>query len=293
MPIRPRQFLTASAVVATVALLAACGPRPAPTSPDDVIEGLVYREVDGAELALDACLPEAAAPGGTPAILVIHGGGFTGGDRAQPSMRRMCLELADAGYAAFSIDYRLAPTWIYPAQLEDAQAAVAWLREPEQVERFDIDGSRIGVVGGSAGAVLAGTLGTRGEGPLDAGSRVAAVVSLSGLMTFTSDDPAIRAHVESGGRSAYLGCPEETIAACPVAAEAEPIAHVDPSDPPFYLLTAEAERLPEESAELMAQALRDVGVPAVVHTEPGAEHAANVVTPQIWAEILEFLAAHV
>lgn len=293
MPIRSRLILTTSAAALAVALLAACGARSAPTPPDEVIDGLVYREIDGTELALDACLPETSTPSGSPAILVIHGGGFTGGDRAQPNMRRMCLALADAGYAAFSMDYRLAPTWIYPSQLEDAQAAVEWLREPEQVERFDIDESRIGVVGGSAGAVLAGTLGTRGEGPLDAGSRVSAVVSLSGLMTFTSDDPVIRAYVVAGGRSAYLGCPGQTIEACPVAAAAEPIAHVDSSDPPFYLLTAEDELLPEESAELMAQALTEVGVPAVVHTEPGSEHASNVVTPQIWDEILDFLAEYV
>jgi acetyl esterase len=292
MPIRSRYVLTGSAAVIAVALLAACGPRPAPPTADEVIEGLVYREVDGAELALDACLPETATPGGSPAILVIHGGGFTGGDRAQPNMRQLCLELADAGYAAFSMDYRLAPTWVYPSQLEDAQAAVEWLREPEQVARFDIDPARIGAVGGSAGAVLAGTLGTRGGGALDLGSRVAAVVSLSGVMTFTSDDPAIRAYAEGNNRPAYL-CPGQTVTACAVAAEAEPIAHVDPSDPPFYLLTAENEALPEESAELMAAALTQNGVPAVVHTEPGSEHATNVLTPQIWNEILDFLATYV
>jgi acetyl esterase len=293
MPTRSRHVLTVCAAVAASVLLAGCGPRPAPHVPDDVIEGLVYREVDGTRLALDACLPEAEARGGTPAMLVIHGGGFTHGDRAQPNMRRLCRELADAGYAAFSIDYRLAPTWIYPSQLEDAQAAVEWLREPEQVARFGIDGSRIGVIGGSAGAVLAGTLGTRGEGPLDSGWRVAAVVSLSGAMAFTSDDPAIRAYVEEGGRSGYLGCTEQTIEECPVAAEAEPIAHVDPTDPPFYLLTSEDEFLPEQSAQLMAEALTDADVPVVVRLEPGAEHATNVLTPQIWAEILDFLAAHV
>jgi acetyl esterase len=291
MSYRSRRLLATSAAVVAVVLLSACGPRPAPSTPGEVLEGLIYREVDGTELALDACLPEASARGGSPAILVIHGGGFTGGDRAQPNMRQLCLALAEAGYAAFSMDYRLAPSSIYPAQLEDAQAAVMWLREPEQIARFEIDPARIGVVGGSAGAVLAGTLATRGQGPLDAGSRVAAVVSLSGVMTFTSDDPAIRAYTEGGDRSSYLGCP--AVEACPVAAEAEPIAHVDASDPPFYLLTAEAEPLPEESAELMAEALADVGVPAVVHTEPGTEHATDVLTPQIWDEILAFLAEFV
>lgn len=293
MIIRRTRILALVAALTGVALLTACTPRLDVSRDGDVVDGLVYREVDGERLELDVCRSEADRSTPAPAILVIHGGGFVAGGRAQPNIRQLCLDLAEAGYVAFSIDYRLAPEAVYPAQLEDAQAAVAWMRDPEQVARFDIDPRRIAVLGGSAGAVLAGTLAVTGEGALDEGSRVAAAVSLSGAMTFTSDDPAIRDYVEGRGPAPYLGCPEPTLTACPIAAEAEPIAHVDPTDPPFYLLTSEGERLPEESAELMAAALETAGIPAVVHTEPGSRHASGAVTPEIWAEILDFLDTYV
>lgn len=294
MTTRPARALGILALLFAFALvLASCTARAPRAASIDVVEGIAYREVAGVELSLDVCLPPNERTQSAPGMLVIHGGAFIGGDRAQPNIRRLCVELAEAGYVAFSIDYRLAPEFIYPAQLEDARAAVAWARDSAQVERFGIDPERIGVIGGSAGAILAGTLGVDGEGPTDAGSRVAAVVSLSGGMVFTSDEPALRQARADRVRVPYLGCDEVTLEACPIAAEAEPIAHVDPTDPPFYLLTSEGESLPEESAELMAAELEAAGVPAIVRTAPGAEHSTQVLTPEIWDEILAFLAEHV
>ncbi|OMQ16637.1 hypothetical protein A7K94_0201105 [Modestobacter sp. VKM Ac-2676] len=149
-------------------------------------EGLTYWSDGEDELALDACLPaESQEP--TRAVVLVHGGGFTEGDRDSEGLRTLCELTAELGEAAFSIDYRLAPEHTYPAQVDDLANAVRWLRDPDQVERFDIDPARIGVIGSSAGAIIAQSLATRGEGPLDTGARVAAVASLSGVSVMTPD----------------------------------------------------------------------------------------------------------
>src|SRR5215210_7502965 len=127
-----------------------------------VDRGIVWRRVDGVALRLDAYLPSGSANAARPAVLLVHGGGWAGGHRAE--MGRTGRQLAKAGYAAFSIDYRLAPEHPFPASLVDAQAAVEWLRAPRQMARYGIDPGRIGALGSSAGGQLVGLLATQGTG---------------------------------------------------------------------------------------------------------------------------------
>ncbi|MGI8483422.1 MAG: alpha/beta hydrolase fold domain-containing protein, partial [Thermomicrobiales bacterium] len=152
----------------------------------EVRSDLVYRVVDGQELALDVYLPSG---GGSHrgAVLVIHGGGWWSGDKADANRKFMSQQLAQQGFVAVAVNYRLVPKDVYPAAIEDLEAAVAWLRQPAQVSAFGIDPNRIGALGASSGAHLAGLLGSIGKGPLTQGSRVAAVVSFSGPMSCTGD----------------------------------------------------------------------------------------------------------
>ena len=84
---------------------------------------------------------------------------------------------------------------VFPAAIEDVQAAVAWLRADEQIARFNIDPDRIGAFGGLAGGNLVALLGTLGSGDLTTASRVAAVAELSGPIDLTglADDRRLRA----------------------------------------------------------------------------------------------------
>src|SRR3712207_6201694 len=64
-----------------------------------------------------------------PCVVAIHGGSWVGGNRLDDGTKRQLNDyLARRGYAVASIDYRLAPEWIWPAQREDLLAAVAFLR---------------------------------------------------------------------------------------------------------------------------------------------------------------------
>ncbi|WP_395244584.1 alpha/beta hydrolase [Agromyces sp. MMS24-K17] len=278
---------------------ASAAPSPSAASTETRVRDVAYWEGDGGPLAIDACLPDAdqRAAAGTaddealPAVLLLHGGGFVSGDRT--ALAGLCDQLAAAGYAAFSADYRFAPASVFPAQVEDVEAAVAWLRDDAQVERFGIDPARIGVVGSSAGAILAQSIGTFGEGDTTTGTRVAAVVSLSGASLFT--EAALTLGTPTREVAAmmlnYLGCEETTAAACPQAAEASPLEHVDPTDPPFLLVNSTDEIVPVEQAEAMRDALAAAGVRAELLEVPGELHGVDVLREDGSEQLLAFLAS--
>jgi acetyl esterase/lipase len=117
----------------------------------------VYVERDSGPLAADVYLP--AGDGPFPGLLVVHGGAWTLGTRAQ--LATVAEAFARQGYTAAAISYRLAPKHKFPAQLHDCQAAVRWLRQ--NAERLKIDPTRIGGYGYSAGGQLVALLGTLEE----------------------------------------------------------------------------------------------------------------------------------
>jgi len=237
-------------------------------------QAITYREIDGETLLLDACLP-ADATNPLAAVVLVHGGGWTGGQRDAPQWASLCEDLAGHGYAAFTVDYRLAPDHPFPAALEDVQAAVEWLRQPDQVDRFGIDPDRLGILGGSAGGNLAGLVGTAGDGDLTDGVRVRAVVSLSGPMILTEDliDSATSRQIETA--LTFLGC--DTIDDCPAAEAASPINAVDSTDPPFLLVHAEDDPVvPVDQSVVMGEALDAADVPNEVVVVLGTAHAARL-----------------
>src|SRR3954471_7200518 len=128
-------------------------PAPLPPAPPGVVieENVAYLAPGRTETA-DLYLP-AKREGGmrSPAVVIIHGGGFIGGDKAAPREFNIGTNLALHGYVAMSIDYVLAskdhPTW--PQNLQDCMTAVRWLRK--NADRLQIDADHIGTIGGSAG----------------------------------------------------------------------------------------------------------------------------------------------
>lgn len=258
-----------------------------------VFEDLVYATVDGVPLTLDVCVPRDADRDDPPtepraAVLVIHGGSWMRGDKADLVWRSTCQWLATQGYVAASVNYRLAPEYVFPAQLDDVSAAVAWLRDADRVRRFDIDPARIGVFGGSAGGNLAALLGTAGVGDWSSGTRVAAVVDLSGPVDLRH---AIAATDPSGDpfeevQLAYLGCP--SLDECPSAADASPVTLVDSSDPPFFVAHSTEEFIPILQANGLVAALRGVGVPVTYVTVEGTLHSAQMLDDAMRERILEF-----
>lgn len=141
------------------------------------------------QLLLDLYQPAGDPATNRAALVVVHGGGFVGGDKARPWLIHLCEDFARRGYVAVSINYRLASSLVTPGYIRDAshdmKAAVRWLRA--NANTLHIDTSRIGCIGGSAGAItcLQTAYVTNGEG--NSGnpgysSAVGAVVDLWGAL---------------------------------------------------------------------------------------------------------------
>lgn len=171
-----------------------------PAIPDDVLfeRGIEFSRANEQSLQLNLARPK-SGNGPFPAIVCIHGGGFRAGTRE--GYDALCLRLAQQGYVAATITYRLAPTNPFPAAIHDSKAAVRWLRA--NAARYRIDPARIGATGGSAGGHLALFLGVtegvkrfEGTGNLDQSSAVTCVVSFSGPSDFTqSYGKSVDAHI--------------------------------------------------------------------------------------------------
>ncbi|MDP3293162.1 MAG: alpha/beta hydrolase [Nevskia sp.] len=113
-------------------------------------------------LLADVYTPSGAPPSGArwPAVLVIHGGGWKSGDRAQ--VESIAERVAKRGYVAVNITYRLVPDALFPAPVEDVQQVLRWLRA--NADRYQVDPTRIGAWGYSAGAHLAALVGALSPG---------------------------------------------------------------------------------------------------------------------------------
>src|SRR6266481_2211957 len=116
--------------------------------PSDVIveRGIDYTSIPHGKLAMDVVRPK--TPGKYPGIVLIHGGGFSAGNR--DSYLPMAIRLAQNGYVAAAISYRLTPMVQFPLPLYDVKAAVRFLRANSG--KFDVDKEHMGAIGASAGA---------------------------------------------------------------------------------------------------------------------------------------------
>ncbi|MCX6153988.1 MAG: alpha/beta hydrolase [Candidatus Kapabacteria bacterium] len=116
-------------------------------------KNIEYARYDTTSIKLDLYVPDTTISP-KPVIVWIHGGAWVYGDKEEP----LALYLAAHGYAVVSINYRLAPTFTYPSQIQDCKTAIRWIRA--NASTYNLDGSRIGVWGTSSGAHLACLLGT-------------------------------------------------------------------------------------------------------------------------------------
>lgn len=260
---------------------------------------------DGTLLTLDVCSP----PPGTrsdptvverrPAVISIHGGSWSRGDKANSDWRGVCTWLAAEGFVAVSVNYRLAPTATFPAAIDDVAEAVDWMRLPENADRYGVDTARIGAFGGSAGGNLAALLGARGTGSLTHGQRVSAVAVVSAPFDLRDDALAFS---DGQGRTAravpivgdlrqialrYLGCAR--IVSCPAAAAASAPTRLDASDPPVFIGASAGEFVPVEQATGYAQDLARLGIAHELVVVPGALHSIGILDAEMRERIAAFL----
>ena len=224
-----------------------------------------YARPGGESLRLDACLP--AGKGPFPAAILVHGGGWIGGDRTQAA-RALLQPLTKAGIAWLAVSYRLAPRHTYPAPVEDVLAALRWTRK--NARRLRLDPRRLALVGESAGGHLVADAAVR----MTEGSRVAAIVPFFAPVDLESDTD--RRGGLSRSMRALFGRTDFDEAARQALRDGSPLRRVHPGLPPFLLVHGTADMsVPYEQSVRMQKALREAGVSCDLISVPDGTHGTR------------------
>jgi acetyl esterase/lipase len=242
--------------------------------------------------ALDLCTPVGAA-GLRPGVLLIHGGFWSSGDKRTYSSQ--CTQLAEQGFVAAALNYRLAPDSYWPAQVVDVQLALRWLRA--HASDYHLDSSRVCALGDSAGGHLAVFLGVLGK--IHAGDqaglladqpvRVSCVVDLFGPVDLTTiGTPNQRQALASGllGETALQQHPE-------LLRDASPVFAVSAQSVPTLIVQGTQDGLvpPSQSQELQ-RALQRAGVAVQYLSYVGGHEFSGLSQAQqdaLTLQILQFL----
>lgn len=224
-------------------------------------EGLVYGQAEGETLTMDYYA--AVGPGVHPAVILIHGGGYQRGNSKSGSEAYCADFLAPAGYAVFSINYRLAPKYPYPDMVYDVEQSIRFIRQ--NAAKWDVNPGQIALLGGSAGGFLSNMVGL-----LNApGAKVQAVVTLFAQSSFATVPLNADVHalldplIQKKGEAAALQ-------------EASPITYVTKDAPPFLLIQGDQdEYIPFTEDTNLQTALRKVGVMCDLIRIPNGKHGTG------------------
>jgi acetyl esterase/lipase len=245
----------------------------------------------GRELKADVFTPPPGMSNGA-GVLLIHGGGWTTGDRSQ--LRGYGILLGRIGYTCVSCEYRLTGEAKWPGQIHDAKAALRWMRA--NADRLGIDPAKIAVSGNSAGGHLSLALAAtpnlaefEGDGGHPGvGTQVAACIAFyAPALLYTPS----RALPEQLNFLFGPGFSEDTVKA------ASPLVYASAGFPPTALITGNKDELvPDASSFAMYRALIDAGAKAELHVYEGAPHAFDAISEfgrQTAAIMALFLDRHV
>lgn len=254
----------------------------------------VYSGAEGKFGLLDAYLPGGESPmQGFPAVIVIHGGGWTSGDKWTTA--GYCRQLAERGYVAININYRLAPRHKFPAQVDDVRDALLWV--VDQADRFSIDTKRIGLFGYSAGGHLSALVGVLSDQPPSAREhtsswpaddarwdrlpRVLAVCAGGPPCEFRDLPPSntLLAYFFGGSREEL---PE-------LYKAASPTVFASPGAPVMQIIHGENDLIvPAASSRALYRALVDCGADCRYELIPGQGHMVTFLHPKTEATMLAF-----
>jgi acetyl esterase/lipase len=279
---------------ATAVLLAGCAGGGV-----EEIRGVAYDDRFAADV-MDAYLPEDGQVG-RPAVMFIHGGGWKSGTRDHHTDH--ARRLAESGYVAISIDYRLTPDGAYPRAMQDSSCALAFVRG--QADAWGLDPARVAVMGYSAGGHLVALQGGAIDEPDFApdcaaagGAPVAppaAVISGAGPTDLRGKDHEVVRALIGGSEDEY---PERY-------ERASPIVHVDGDAPPYLFIHGTSDWFVDiDESRRMRDALVAAGADARLLELAGVGHLTgiggdagrqelgiiSVDEPEAWIALMDFLA---
>lgn len=208
-------------------------------------------------------LYEPQGDGPFAAMVFLHGGSWRSGSKRE--FKRMGADLAQQGYASFSIDYDLKAR-SFPLSWDEARTAVRFLRE--HATEYHIDPNRIVISGTSAGGELAALVALAPQGPASPRDPDAAAEQVSGAVIFNG---VYDLCVPSGVIRRYLGgkCSSRK----GLFADASPVDHVHAGAPPFFVGHGTHDNVvPYRAAEMFVDDLRKAGVSVTPFVADGGPH---------------------
>ncbi len=238
-------------------------------------KNIVYANV-GRDITLDVFYPKKRLKKGHPGVLLIYGGGWSSGEKA--NQIPMAQKLAAAGYLAVVADYRLSPEARYPAAVHDLKAAIRWMRA--NADQYNLDQTKIVVLGCSAGAQLSTLLGATGDleklegnvGVTDQSSKVQAIVNIDGIVSFIHPE----ASSEGEYAAKWLGGYKSEVPQ--IWKEASPLEYANGSTPPTLFINSSQPRF-HAGRDDMIQILNANKIYNEVHTLEGSPHSFWLVHP--------------
>lgn len=222
-----------------------------------------FSQPGGVKLYLDLHVPDGAGP--FPAAILVHGGGFDEGSRST-NVRPLFEPLANAGFAWFSVDYRMAPKFKFHEADQDLNSAIRWVKAHAREYRVDV--TKLALIGESAGGLLVNYAGTHSNGE----TRVAAVVDFYGpsdygkLAERRRDHPeefnmvSINRHAANGGGIHFFGAEQLDADGLRKLHEISPINAVHGGMPPFLCIHGtKDEQVSYEQSTAFCEAIRKAG----------------------------------
>lgn len=248
-------FLACSFFVAVTFLLA--------TAAD--FKDVEFARAGGIRLTLDAHVPDGSGP--FPAAILVHGGGWVAGDKQQ-YITYIFQPLSDAGFAWFSINYRLAPQFRFPADADDVESAIRFVKA--NALEYKVDPERIALIGESAGGHLVSYVGARNKRDV----RVAAVVSMYGIHDFIAAAVAWKPLPHE--LFDLFGIKSVDAGNAPLLIKASPVDYISKEMPPFLLMHgSKDEDVPYQQSVEMCEKMKKAGARCDLITVEGAPHGMD------------------
>ena len=220
--------------------------------------------------------------GGAPVLVQIHGGGWTTGSKEQQGLLLM-NRMAARGWVCVAVNYRLAPKYRWPTQIDDVRNALAWVHD--HIGEYGGDVGHLILTGGSAGGHLAALAALTSEAP------IAGCVPFYGVYDMAGDDPYT---VRLRRFLRFRVFPHD--ATTEDFRDASPIEHITPDAPDFLVVHGTNDTMVSVSqARAFVARLREVSNGSVTFVElRGAQHAfeffgsirahATITAVQQWLE---------
>jgi acetyl esterase/lipase len=234
---------------------------------------IVYKKIKDRELHLDAYYPKNKKQ--NPAIVIIHGGGWRSGNKSQ--METFAIEMASKNYSCFDIEFRLSLEAPYPAAIFDVKNAIQYIKK--NARKFNVDTTKIAVLGCSSGGQMAALVGTTNGKPNfedskpynKFSSKVNAIVDIDGTLAFKHPES-----VEGKVAGLWLGGSYEEIPA--IWEQAAPLNHADKNTPPILFINSSIPRFHAGRDDMIA-ILNKYGIYNDVQTIQNSPHSFWFLNP--------------